>query len=147
LAKRVAEALQQMYKQNLGIDMEIVSAEWTVFYDQVIQLDYDICAMGDLGTYLHPMAFLHTFVGETPPLETGWRSAEYDRLVEEALKETDLARSDALMHQAEDVFMKDLPILPLYSGTQTMLMGTYVKNWNYSPVGAFIFEHIEITAP
>jgi oligopeptide transport system substrate-binding protein len=147
LAKRVAEALQQMYKQNLGIDMEIVSAEWTVFYDQVLQLDYDICAMGDLGTYLHPMAFLHTFVGETPPLETGWRSAEYDRLVEEALKETDLSRSDALMHQAEDLFMNDFPLLPLYSGTQNMLMATHVKNWNYSPVGAYVFENIEIVSP
>jgi oligopeptide transport system substrate-binding protein len=144
MAKRVAETLQQMYKQNLGIEMEIVSAEWTVFYAQVMQLDYDICAMGDLGTYLHPMAFLSTFVGSTPPLETGWRSAEYDRLVEEALKQTDLRESDRMMHQAEDIFMNDFPILPLYSGTQTMLMGTHVKNWNYTPVGAFVFEWIEI---
>jgi oligopeptide transport system substrate-binding protein len=145
-AKKVAEALQQMYKQNLGVDFKIVSAEWTVFYDQVMQLDYDICAMGDLGTYLHPMAFLFTFVGDNPPLETGWRSPEYDRLVQESLRQTDPARADALLHQAEDLFMNDFPLIPLYSGTQPLLMKTYVKNWYYSPVGAFVFDKVEIAA-
>jgi oligopeptide transport system substrate-binding protein len=144
-AKKVAETLQQMYKQNLGLDFKVVSAEWTVFYDQVMQLDYDICAMGDLGTYMHPMAFLYTFTGDAPPLETGWRSAEYDRLLEEALKQTDPAKSDALMHQAEDLFMNDFPLIPLYSGTQPLLMKNYVKDWYYSPVGAFVFDTTEIT--
>lgn len=145
-AKLVAETLQQMYKQNLGIEMEIVSAEWSVFYDQVMQLDYDICAMGDLGTYMHPMAFLSTFTGDTPPLETGWRSPEYDLLVEEALSETDPAKSDELMHQAEDIFMNDFPIIPLYSGSQSIMMGNHVKNWYYSPVGVFVFDQVEIVA-
>ncbi|MDR1531097.1 MAG: peptide ABC transporter substrate-binding protein [Clostridiales bacterium] len=143
-AKKVAETLQQMYKQNLGIEMDIVSAEWSVFYDQVVQLDYDICAMGDLGTYLHPMAFLSTFAGDAPPLETGWRNPEYDRLLEESLKQTDPSVSDSMMHQAEDLFMNDFPIIPLYSGTQSMMMATYVENWYYSPVGAFVFDQIEI---
>ncbi|MDR1061125.1 MAG: peptide ABC transporter substrate-binding protein [Clostridiales bacterium] len=145
-AKTVAETLQQMYKQNLGIEMDIVSAEWAVFYDQVVQLDYDICAMGDLGTYLHPMAFLSTFAGDSPPLETGWRNAEYDRLLNDALKETDPAKNEALMHQAEDLFMNDFPIIPLYSGTQSMMMGNHVRNWYYSPVGVFVFDRIEIAA-
>lgn len=145
-AKKVAETMQQMYKQNLGIETEIVSAEWTVFYDQVMQLDYDICAMGDLGTYLHPMAFLSTFTGENPPLETGWRNAEYDQLLEESLKQTDPAKSDELMHQAEDLFMNDFPIIPLYSGSQPMMMKDYVKNWYYSPVGVFVFENTEIVS-
>ncbi|GHT94476.1 peptide ABC transporter substrate-binding protein [Spirochaetia bacterium] len=143
-AKKVAETLQQMYKQNLGVDFRIVSAEWTVFYDQVVQLDYDICAMGDLGTYLHPMAFLSTFAGDAPPLETGWRNAEYDRLLNESLKQTDPAKSDAMMHQAEDLFMNDYPLLTLYSGTLPLLMKDYVKNWYYSPVGVFVFDKITI---
>lgn len=143
-AKKVAETLQQMYKQNLGLEFEIVSAEWTVFYDQVQALDYDICAMGDLGTYLHPTAFLSTYTGDTPSLETGWRNEEYDRLVSEALKETDAAKSEALLHQAEDLFMNDYVLLPLYSGTQPMLMKDYVQNWYYSPIGVFVFDSVEI---
>ncbi|MDR1894553.1 MAG: peptide ABC transporter substrate-binding protein [Spirochaetales bacterium] len=144
MAKKVAEALQQMYSQNLGLNFRIVSAEWGVFYDQVMALDYDICAMGDLGVYLHPMAFLYTFTGKTPPLETGWRSPEYDNLIEEALRQTDPARAEALMHQAEDLFMNDFPLIPLYTGAVPLLMKDYVKNWYYSPVGAYVFSEIEI---
>jgi oligopeptide transport system substrate-binding protein len=145
-AKKVAETLQQMYKQNLGLNFRIVSAEWTVFYDQVMQLDYDICAMGDLGTYLHPMAFLFTFTGDTPPLETGWRNPEYDRLLDESLRQIEPAKADELMHQAEDLFMNDFPIIPLYSGSLPLMMKDYVKNWYYSPVGVFVFDRIEIAA-
>lgn len=143
-AKRVAEALQQMYKQNLNIDFEIVSAEWTVFYDQVMDLDYGICAMGDLGTYLHPMAFLSTFAGDTPPLETGWRSAEYDDLIAQISASSDEKQAIGLMHQAEDIFMRDWPIIPIFSANQDMMMATYVQDWNYTPTGSFVFNNIKI---
>jgi ABC-type transport system substrate-binding protein len=42
--------------------------------------------------------------------------------------------------------MNDFPLIPLYSGTQPLLMKTYVKNWYYSPVGAFVFDKVEIAA-
>ncbi len=143
-AKKVAEALAAMWESSLGITCKIESAEWAVFYDQILQLDYDVAAMGDAATYLHPMAFLQTYQGENPPLETGWRNPEYDELLTKALATTDPAEADQYLHEAEDLFMNDYPLLPLYYGSTAMVMKDYVTNWTVTACAVDVFEKIEI---
>ena len=133
-----------MWETNLGINCEIESSEWAVFYDQILNLDYGVAAMGDSATYLHPMAFLQTYQGDEPPLETGWRNEEYDELLSLALASTDGAEADAYLHQAEDMFMNDYVLLPLYYGSARMMMKDYVSNWNVTATDAFVFDQIEI---
>lgn len=142
--KKVTEALANMWETNLGINCVIESAEWAVFYDQILNLDYGIAAMGDSATYLHPMAFLQTYQGDTPPLETGWRNEEYDELLTLALASMDGAEADAYLHQAEDLFMNDYVLLPLYYGSQRMMIKDYVSNWNMTATSAYVFDGIEI---
>ncbi len=143
-AKKVAEVLASMWETNLGIHCVIESAEWAVFYQQILDLDYGVAAMGDAATYLHPMAFLQTYQGENPPLETGWRSAEYDELLTKAIACTDPAEADGYLHAAEDLFMKDYPLLPLYYGSTSMLMKDYVDNWSLTGCAVEVFDMIDI---
>ncbi|MBQ1312294.1 MAG: peptide ABC transporter substrate-binding protein [Blautia sp.] len=142
--KKVAEALASMWETNLGIKCEIESAEWTVFYDQILQLDYDVAAMGDAATYLNPMAFLQTYQGDNPPLETGWRNPDYDAALMNALSATDEAEADRYLHEAEDLFMNDYVLLPLYYGSTSMMMKDYVSNWAVTACAVDVFENIEI---
>lgn len=142
--KKVAEALAAMWETNLGINCEIESAEWNVFYDQVLGLDYDVAAMGDAATYLHPMAFLQTYQGDNPPLETGWRNEKYDELLKLALSTTDGEEADGYLHEAEDLFMNDYVLLPLYYGSTAMMMKDYVSNWTVTACSIEVFDGIEI---
>ncbi len=142
--KKVAEVLASMWETNLGIHCEIESSEWNVFYDQVLALDYDVAAMGDAATYLHPMAFLQTYKGENPPLETGWRNADYDANIAAAIAETDPAKADEYLHAAEDLFMNDYVLLPLYYGSTAMVMKDYVSNWAVTACAVDVFDGIEI---
>lgn len=59
--KKIAEAIAEMWQQNLGITAEISSADWAVFYDSVQAGDYDVAAMGWGADYLNPMSFLPLF--------------------------------------------------------------------------------------
>ena len=142
--KKVAEVLASMWETNLGIHCTIESAEWNVFYDQILALDYDVAAMGDAATYLHPMAFLQTYQGSNPPLETGWRNAEYDADLSAALSTTDPEEADAYLHAAEDMFMNDYVLLPLYYGSTAMVMKDYVSNWAVTGCAVDVFDGIEI---
>lgn len=142
--KKVAEALAAMWESNLGINCEIENTEWSVFYDQIVDLDYDVAAMGDAATYMHPMAFLQTYQGDTPPLETGWRSAEYDELLAKSLQTTDEAEAEQYLHEAEDLFMNDYVLLPLYYGSTAMMMKDYVTNWAVTACAVDVFDGIEL---
>ena len=142
--KKVAEVLASMWETNLGIHCEIESSEWSVFYSEILALDYDVAAMGDAATYLHPMAFLQTYQGNNPPLETGWRSEEYDRLLAAALSTTDPQEADGYLHAAEDLFMNDYVLLPLYYGSTAMMIKDYVSNWEITGCAVDVFDGIEI---
>ena len=144
VAKKVAESMQQMWKKNLNVDFKITSAEWSVFFVDVQNLDYGICAMGDLGTFLHPMAFLGTFPSEDPPLATGWANAEYDQLLKDIIAETDEAKATELMHRAEDIFMNDHVLIPTYHKNEQLMMQPYVKNWTMTATGYYLFDKIVI---
>ena len=142
--KKVTEALADMWQTNLGINCVIESAEWAVFYDQILALDYGVAAMGDQATYLHPMAFLQTYQGDAPPLETGWRSQDYENYIAQAMSTTDSAEADRFLHAAEDLFMNDYVLLPLYYGSMRMMMKDYVSNWSMPATGQYVFDQIEI---
>jgi len=138
--KKLVEAMQQMWKKNLNIDLKVANAEWQVYYADVMAMNYDICAMGWGGDYAHPMTFLAIFTSETTNNLTNWSDPVYDSYIEGAQKETD---SDAIldyMHKAEDLLMTENRVLPIYHRSYTMMMGSHVKDWRRNVLGSIIFK-------
>ena len=141
VVKKVAEALQQMYKQNLNIDLEITTADWSVYYEQVQAGDFDIAAMGWGADYLHPMSFMPLFETGSTQNYTGYSNPEYDALVEQARTEPDAKTAMDLMRQAEALLMEDYPFVPIFFRSYPMMMQTYVKGWSRSPLNYFYLQH------
>ncbi|MCD7818853.1 MAG: peptide ABC transporter substrate-binding protein, partial [Lachnospiraceae bacterium] len=56
--KKIAEAIAEMWETNLGVTVEVTSADWAVFYEAVQSGDYEVAAMGWSADYLNPMSFL-----------------------------------------------------------------------------------------
>ncbi len=142
--KKVAEALQQMWKKNLNIDMEITTEEWKVYYDGVQKLDYDIAAMGWGADYLHPMTFLPLFETKNVANNSGYSNPEYDKLILAAQAEVDEAKSVEIMHQAEELLMSEMPVLNLYHRSNFLMMAPYVKGWNLNPLSNLYFSEAYI---
>ena len=57
---------------------------------------------------------------------------------------TDSAEADRFLHAAEDLFMNDYVLLPLYYGSMPMMMKDYVSNWSMPATGQYVFDQIEI---
>ena len=146
VVKKVAEALQQMYKQNLNIDLEITTADWSVYYEQVQAGDFDIAAMGWGADYLHPMSFMPLFETGSTQNYTGYSNPEYDALVEQARTEPDAKTAMDLMRQAEALLMEDYPFVPIFFRSYPMMMQTYVKGWSRSPLNYFYLQHAYVEA-
>lgn len=138
--KQLVEAMAQMLKTNLGVEVEISTEEWKVYYDNVQAGKYEIAAMGWGADYLHPMTFLPLFVGGDPLNNSGYANAEYDKAVAEAKVETDAKKAIELMRKAEDILMQDYPFLPLYYRSTNLMMKPYVRNWYLTPTGNLYFK-------
>ena len=60
--KKVAEAIAQMWRENLGIEVSLQNSEWKVYLKTVELLDYDVARAGWIGDYGDPMTFLDMWV-------------------------------------------------------------------------------------
>ena len=148
VVKKVAEAMQQMFKQNLNIDLEITTEDWAVYYESIQAGDYDIAAMGWGADFLNPISFLPLFETGSTQNYTGYSNPEYDALVEQAKTEPDAQKAMELMQQAEALMMEDYPFIPVFFRSYPMMMQTYVKGWARSPLNYFYLKdaYVEVGA-
>lgn len=128
--RKVAEAMQAMWRQNLGINIGIYNQEWKVYLDSQSNLDYDISRSGWIGDYVHPSTFLDMFTTGNGNNDTGWANPRYDRLIAQAQvaeSEEDRLR---LLQEAEELLLTELPIIPIYWYTRVYLKDPRLRGWN-----------------
>ena len=112
---KVAIELQQMWRDELGVEIGLRQIERKIFYNSQSRLDYDISASSWVGDYNDANTFLDMFLGNSGNNRTGWKNDRYDRLVELANRQTDYERRAALLSEAEKLLIaEEVPIVPLY---------------------------------
>jgi oligopeptide transport system substrate-binding protein len=113
--EKVGVELQQMWRDTLGIDMELRQLEWKVYLSAQSHLDYDLSRSSWVGDYNDAQTFLGMFTSGDGNNRTGWKNPRYDALVREANEQTDVNAREKLLQQAEAVLVNDeTPIIPLF---------------------------------
>src|SRR5690606_24218257 len=120
--KAIAEAVQDMWKNNLGINIKLDSQEWAVFQETRNQGNYEIARHGWIGDYLDPMTMLDMWISSSGQNDARWKNSEYDGLIDLAKKSGDQAERMEAMHKAEEIIMTEMPIIPVYYYTDTYLI-------------------------
>ena len=112
---QVGIELQQMWRDALGVDVELRQIERKVFYSSQSKLDYQISTSSWIGDYNDANTFLDMFTSNSGNNRTGWKNPRYDALIHAANQQTDLKKRAALFRQAETILVvEDVPIVPLY---------------------------------
>jgi oligopeptide transport system substrate-binding protein len=111
----IAIELQQMWRDNLGIQMNLRQVEWKVLLSSYSHLDYEVARSSWVGDYDDANTFLDCFMSDNGNNRTGWKNANYDALINEANQQTDVKKREQLFSQAETILVRDeMPIIPLY---------------------------------
>ncbi len=128
----IAEVVADGWKRTLAIDAKLLSQEWKVYLDTQRSLGYDVSRSAWIGDYPDPNTFLDLFVTGGENNKTGWGNLEYDRLVRDAASVMDSEKRMAMLRDAEEILMRELPILPIYMYvTQSVVnprLGGYFDN-------------------
>jgi oligopeptide transport system substrate-binding protein len=115
MQEKLGVELQQMWREALGITIELRPIERKIFYSAQSRLDYDISASSWIGDYNDANTFLDLFTSNSGNNRTGWRNAHYDELIHTANQQTDLERRAQLFRAAEDLLVaQETPIVPVY---------------------------------
>jgi oligopeptide transport system substrate-binding protein len=115
LNEAIAVELQEMWREALGVSVNLARQEWKVYLNSMSLLDYDIARSSWVGDYPDPNTFLDMFLTGGGNNRTGWSSAEYDGLIAEAARELDPARRFGILKHAEDLLVAGaVPVCPIY---------------------------------
>lgn len=126
--KKIAEAIQQMWNENLGVNVTLENTEFQVKIDREHALDYEVARAGWVGDYVDPNTFLDIYTSWSTQNDTGWASDAYDELITKAAAEFDVTTRMGYFHDAETMLMEDMPIMPLYYYTKSWMTKPYLTN-------------------
>ncbi|UJL45970.1 peptide ABC transporter substrate-binding protein [Virgibacillus sp. NKC19-16] len=143
LNKSIAETMQSMLSENLGIDVTLENTEWNVFLEDQQNLEHQFSRSSFLFDYGDPVNFLESFITDSSMNRTGWSNEEYDQLIADAKSEEDEELRWEHMYNAEQILAEEMPILPLRYYNQVFIEADGVSGIVRHPVGYFDLKYAE----
>ena len=146
--QKVFEVIQAQLSETLGITPTLVSVPGNAYFGVLVDPEDDKTLFrGSMGAdYPDPQEFLELLaVSDQFTNFQAYDSPEYDDLVRAGNVAVDIDERCALYEQAEELFLNDLPIVPLYYNVQTTLVKPHVSGFEYTPVYVIPFRFIDVT--
>jgi oligopeptide transport system substrate-binding protein len=139
--QKIAEFVQQGWKETLGIEVKLTNQEWSVYLKTVSEDAPQIFRMAWCADYPDENNWvLENFHSTKSDNPIKWKNAEFDQLVEQAAAEPDPAKRTELYAKAEKILCVDeAAIIPVYYYVRNTCTKPYVER-TYSPLAV---EHIE----
>ncbi|UYU22619.1 peptide ABC transporter substrate-binding protein [Bacillus velezensis] len=139
---KIAQAVQEMWKKNLGVKVELDNSEWNVYIDKLHSQNYQIARMGWLGDFNDPINFLELFRDkEGGNNDTGWEDPEFKKLLNQSQLETDPDKRIEELKKAEKIFIDAMPVAPVYFYTVPWVQDKNLKNVILTGTGEVYFRN------
>ena len=140
--KKIAIAIQQMWKQTLGIEVKLYNQDWKSSLITISNLDYQIARSSWIGDYPDPNTFLDTMTTGNGNNRTGFANAEYDALIGKAANTMDQQQRFEYFQQAEQILTEQVPIIPIYTYTRNYLRSDDVREWHDNVLDHHPLKHV-----
>ena len=116
--------------KKLGVNVDHLVTEAKVHVANMRQGDFEVGDRGFDPDYDDAQGFLYKW--QTSSKQENYvrfSSPEYDRLMDEAAVTNDRAKRAQLMQQAEQILLREMPVVPLFFNVSKNLVSTRVKGW------------------
>ena len=146
LHHKIAQAVQQQWLKNLGIKVKIENFDHKILMQKLYKKDFLLAQAYWIAQYNDPMNILERFkFKENTKNYPDWEDPEYIRLLNESGKASiteEMRRK--LLHEAEKIFMDQMPIAPIFHWSSAFIAKPYVKSFDLALLGNGYFEKIYI---
>jgi oligopeptide transport system substrate-binding protein len=140
----IAEAIQQMWRKNLGIEITLYNQEWKVYMDAQHTRNFQIERGGWQADYVDPHVFFDLWETGGGNNDTNWGDPAYDRLLHSALAAPNDAARFAIYQQMEKIFLEAMPVIPIYFYTYNRLVSPRVKHFFTTPLDNFPWKYVDL---
>lgn len=130
---------QEQWRVNLGVDVEIDQVEFKTRLERMDTQQFDVVLAGWSLDYNDPMTYLDLWLTDGGNNQGKYSNPEYDALITGAFKESDPAKREAMLIEAEKIIAEDMP-----AGIINYSTRNYVTSERLKGVGRSAFRDIDL---
>ncbi|MDF9826766.1 oligopeptide transport system substrate-binding protein [Ereboglobus sp. PH5-10] len=128
--RAVAEAVQEMWRRELGLSVTLVNQENKTVLGARRARDYQVLRSAWMADYADALSFLEVWESSSGNNHTGWSDAAFDQLLYQAARTADKQARAVLLQKAEAILLGQSPMIPLYHYSHVFLIRPSVRNWH-----------------
>jgi oligopeptide transport system substrate-binding protein len=123
--------------------VNLEAVEWGILNSRIksSSLQFTLAWRRWIGDYLDPATFLELYSFGNGG---NYNSERYEALLDKAKKTLKQEERFAILHEAEDVLMEDMPCIPLYFMTISTMSKDYVIGYKKNPLGNLYLKDLDI---
>jgi oligopeptide transport system substrate-binding protein len=144
ILRLVAEAIQQMWQRELGLEVRLLNQERTTVAATRRTGTYQIVLGTWTADYLDATTFLDMWRRDSGNNQTGWADPAYDALLDRAATLADPAARAAVLAEAESLVLQAAPIAPVYFNSRVHLLHPSVQGWHPTPMDHVDYRYLSL---
>ena len=143
--QRIAEAVQSMWREVLGVEVTLVNVEFQVLLSQMRAREVtEIFRSAWNGDYADAHTFLSTQEADNPQNLPGWSSADYDEWMRRAGEQADEDTRLRYLEEAERTLLQGHAVAPLYYYVSKHLVSEDVVGWEDNVLDIHYSQHLAL---
>ncbi len=141
----INEALIDMWRKNLGVEVQVRQLEPDIYFAVIKEEKDEIYETAWIADYPDPENFLDILFYTGSEENSGeYSNSEIDALLEQARVEQDVTIRMGLYQQIEQMLVDDAACLPLYFDVNYLLVKPYVEGLVLTPMGILTLKGVSL---
>jgi oligopeptide transport system substrate-binding protein len=143
--RRIAIAVQAMWRDVLGIEATLVNEEFQVLLANVReQAITEVFRSSWTGDYNDAHTFLTILESGNPSNSPGYESAEYGELMAQAARQKDPQLRKTYLEEAERLMLSEHPLMPIYFYVNKSMVNPRVRGWGDNVLNYHYSQHLSL---
>ncbi len=145
--KKIAVAIQSMWRNVLGVETTLINEEFQVLLANMRDAEVtEVFRSSWMGDYNDAHTFLSVLEAGSAANMPRYASDEYESLMKRAANQLDPDRRRLYLEEAERVMLADHPVIPLYFYVSKHLVSPAVRGWGDNVLDYHYSHHLSLSA-
>ncbi|UTC68452.1 peptide ABC transporter substrate-binding protein [Treponema sp. OMZ 791] len=145
--QELAEILKAAWSR-IGIKADIKPIPLAGYYNSLKSNDYDLGIITWIGDFADPLAFLEMFRPASNLNDSGWKNAEFEKIILKSHSEKDFKKRYEMLSKAEELLLGESVIIPISYRLSVNIIDIYsIGGWYSNAIDIHPFKFIKFIEP
>ena len=128
--------MQQQWRDVFNIKVDLANREWKVYLNEIANEEFHVARMGGIAVYNDPYYFLEHYMQEDSGMNhSKWSHPDFRKCIQAAMMAQTRDEQMKQMSAAEDVFIDQMPIAPIFFYNMSHMKNQKVEDIFFSEIG------------